>query len=64
VEPGRGAHGIDAWRIERLFALVPAQAFVANWLQSFKEFPPRQKAATFGIDQVMDELTSSVAGSN
>jgi arylsulfatase len=56
--------GYDAWRIERLFALVPAQAFVAQWLQSFKEFPPRQKAATFGIDQVMDKLTSSVAGSN
>ena len=25
---------------------------------------PCQKAATFGIDQVMDKLTSSVAGSN
>ena len=36
-----------------MFALVPAQAFVANWLQSFREFPPRQKATTFGIDQVM-----------
>jgi arylsulfatase A-like enzyme len=56
--------GYDAWRAERLFALVPAQAFVAKWLQSFKEFPPRQKAASFGIDQVMDKLTSGVAGSN
>ena len=55
--------GYDAWRIERLFALVPAQAYVAQWLESFKAFPPRQKAATFGIDQVMDKLTSS-AGSN
>jgi hypothetical protein len=27
-------------------------------LQSFKEFPPRQKAATFGIDQAMDQLTT------
>jgi arylsulfatase A-like enzyme len=56
--------GYDAWRIERLFALVPAQAFVAQWLQSFKDFPPRQKAATFGIDQVMDQLTSGGPGSN
>ena len=56
--------GYAAWRIERLFALVPAQAFVAQWLESFREFPPRQKAATFGIDQVMDKLTSSGAGSN
>ena len=37
---------------------------MANWLQSFKEFPPRQKAATFGIDQVMDQLTTGAAGSN
>ncbi len=56
--------GYDKWRLERAFALVPAQAFVANWLQSFKEFPPRQKAATFGIDQVMDQLTSGGPGSN
>jgi arylsulfatase len=47
-----------------LFALVPAQAFVADWLQSFREFPPRQKAATFGIDQVMDKLTTAGTGSN
>ena len=32
-------------------------------LQSFKEFPPRQKAATFGIDQVMDKLTTGGTGS-
>jgi arylsulfatase A-like enzyme len=51
--------GYDAWRIERVFALMPAQAFVANWLQSFKEFPPRQKAASFTIGQVMDKLRSS-----
>ena len=43
--------GYATWRFERVFAPVPAQAFVANWLQSFKEFPPRQKAATFGIDR-------------
>jgi arylsulfatase len=56
--------GYTTWRFERLFALVPAQAYVAQWLESFKEFPPRQKPASFGIDQVMDQLTSGVAGSN
>ena len=45
------------WRIDRVYLLVPAQAFVVNWLQSFKEFPPRQKPASFGIDQVMEKLT-------
>lgn len=45
------------WMIDRVFLLVPAQAYVANFLESFKEFPPRQKAASFTIDQVMEKLT-------
>ena len=48
----------DHWRFERAFALVPAQAFVANWLASFKEFPPRMKPASFSLDQVMEQLSS------
>jgi arylsulfatase len=56
--------GIDYqhWRADRIFLLVPAQAFVVNWLQSFKEFPPRQKPASFGIDQVMEKLTQPASG--
>jgi len=44
------------WYLDRVFLLVPAQAYVAEFLQTFKEFPPRQKAASFTIDQVMDQL--------
>jgi arylsulfatase len=47
----------DAWFVPRGFALVPAQAVVAQWLESFKEFPIRQKPATFNLDQVMEKLT-------
>ncbi len=47
------------WMIDRAFFLVPAQAYVANFLKTFKEFPPRQKAASFGIDQVMEKLSTS-----
>jgi arylsulfatase A-like enzyme len=56
--------GIDyeRWRVDRAFALVPAQAFVTRWLQSFKEFPPRQKPSSFGIDQVMEKLTAPPKG--
>jgi hypothetical protein len=46
------------WRAERIFVLAPAQAFVANWLSSFKDFPPRQKPASFSLDQIMDKLQS------
>lgn len=45
------------WRFERAFVLVPAQAYVGKWLESFKNFPPRMKPASFSLDQIMDQLT-------
>jgi arylsulfatase len=47
------------WLIDRVFFLVPAQAYVGKFLATFKEFPPRQKPASFSIDQVMEKLQSS-----
>jgi arylsulfatase len=44
------------WRFDRLFLLVPAQAFVGNFLSTFLEFPPRQKPSSFSIDQVLDGM--------
>lgn len=52
------------WRARRLYALVPAQAYVANFLSTFQEFPPRQKPASFSIDQVLEKLQSGNRGSN
>jgi len=46
------------WLLDRAFLLVPAQAYVANFLATFKEFPPRQKAASFSLDQVMEKMRS------
>jgi len=44
------------WWLDHAFLLVPAQGYVAKFLQTFKEYPPRQKAASFTIDQVMEKL--------
>ena len=44
------------WFIEHVFVLVPAQAIVAQHLQTFQEFPPRQKPGSFSIDQAMEKL--------
>jgi arylsulfatase len=44
------------WQIDRAFLLVPAQAYVGQFLATFKEFPPRQKAASFSLDQVMEKM--------
>src|SRR5215472_10081975 len=55
--------GYPQWRVERVYLLVPAQAYVATWLSTFKDFPPRQKPASFSLDQVMQKLTEA-AGAN
>jgi arylsulfatase len=55
--------GYSTWRFDRAFLLAPASAYVGQWLQSFREFPPRQKPGSFNLSQVMEKL-SSPAGSN
>jgi arylsulfatase len=44
------------WMLDRVYLMVPAQTFVAEFLATFQEFPPRQKAASFSLDQVMEKL--------
>ena len=50
------------WLLDRAFFLVPAQAYVGNFLTTFQEFPPRQKAASFSLEQVMQKLETGGAG--
>jgi arylsulfatase len=46
------------WYLEHMFVIAPATAYVGQWLQSFKEFPPRQKPGSFNLDRVMESITS------
>jgi len=50
------AMGYQRWYLERMFAIAPAGAYVGQWLQSFKEFPPRQKPGSFNLDRVMEAV--------
>ena len=50
------------WFVEHAFMIAPAAAGVGKWLQSFKEYPPRQKPGTFNLDRVMETLTASNGG--
>jgi arylsulfatase len=43
------------WMADRTFLLVPAQAIVGEFLKTFEEFPPRQKPASFSIDQALEK---------
>jgi arylsulfatase len=45
------------WRIDHAFLVGPAIGYVAQWIQSFKDFPPRQKPGSFNLSEVMEKLS-------
>jgi arylsulfatase len=45
------------WMFRRAYLLVPAQSIVGDFLKTFREYPPRMKAASFSLDKVMEQLT-------
>jgi arylsulfatase len=52
------------WLIDRAFLLVPAQALVAKQVESFREFPPRQKPDSFNLDRVLEQLDENTLASH
>jgi arylsulfatase len=44
------------WVLDHVYLFLPAQGKVGEFLRTFQEFPPRQKAASFTIDQVLEKL--------
>jgi arylsulfatase len=52
------------YHAHRAFLLVPAQAVVAKYIESFKEFPPRAKAASFTVSDVMEKISVGNPGKN
>ena len=54
----------NKWMADRAFVQVPMQALAAKWLESFKEFPLRQKPASFNLDEVMRKIEAAGKGAN
>jgi arylsulfatase len=50
------------WCISRAYIMYEMQAIVAQQIQSFKEFPPRQKPASFNLDSVLEKLADASGG--
>ena len=50
------------WLFDNDYLVFAATALVSQFLETFTEFPPRQKAATFSIDQAVDKLQGFLAG--
>jgi arylsulfatase len=47
------------WLLEHAYMLVPAQAYVGNFIGTFKDYPPRQSAASFNLDEVLKKMQES-----
>ena len=47
------------WLLDHAFLLVPAQDYVGQFLLTFRDYPQRQKAASFNMDEVMQKLKES-----
>jgi hypothetical protein len=48
------------WVLNHSFLLVPAQAYAAQFLETFKEYPPRQKAASFSLEDVIEKMQAGI----
>ena len=45
-----------AWYAEKLWTIIPSQAIVGQFLQTFRDFPQRQKSANFNIERVLQQM--------
>jgi arylsulfatase len=48
------------WVMDGAILVLAASSLVGEFLQTFKEFPPRQKAASFTIDQAVAKLEAAL----
>jgi arylsulfatase len=53
--------GYKKWRFDRTFLMGPAQAFARRWLESFKDFPPRQKPGSFNLSEAMAKMSANAS---
>lgn len=54
------AIGYDKWWVDHMFVFAPGAAYVGQWLQSFREYPPRQKPGSFNLEKVMEAVSKPV----
>lgn len=48
------------WMFDHIPLVLAAQPIVARFISTFEEFPPRQKAASFTVGQVMEKIMSGI----
>jgi arylsulfatase len=56
------SNGYWNWLLEHVFVIYPMQALAAEQVQTFKEFPPRQKPDAFNLDSVLAKMEDVRSG--
>jgi arylsulfatase A-like enzyme len=46
----------EHWLVDHMFVFTPVQAFVGEFLMTFKEYPQRQPIGSFSLDQVLETI--------
>jgi arylsulfatase len=44
------------WTMHKAYLLMAGQAIVAEFIETFKEYPPRQRPQSFTVAQIMEKL--------
>jgi hypothetical protein len=52
------------WYMNKAYMIMAAQAIVSDFLATFKDFPPRQKAASFTVDQALEKMADAASGAH
>jgi arylsulfatase len=60
--PRGASYEYDKWATQRMYAFVPAQAIVAKFLKTFKEYPPSQKPGSFSVSDALESLQTASQG--
>jgi len=50
------------WVLDHAWLMVPAQAYVGGLIKTFAGFPPRQKSASFNLDEVLKKMQEASPG--
>jgi arylsulfatase len=50
------------WFLHRDYIIFAAQTIMGQFVATFKDFPPRQKAASFTVDDALDKMNDAVSG--
>jgi arylsulfatase len=50
------------WMIDHVYLLYAGQALVARFMETFNEFPPRMKPASFSVEQIVEKMNENIGG--